>query len=156
MLAWFGYPNTMQLQDDALGGPEANAIATFRFEHQPRLEGMARFSKTVGLPPGFVMETEAGRVVLSDSPDADITLHPSRQLPGLEIVVRRRAPATRPADPFGRQLENFVAAVRSNTPPMVTATQGLDSLRVIETLYAHRTPIATNWYAPAEAKVVAR
>ena len=155
MLAWFGYPDEMSLQDDALGGPEANAIATFRFLGEHRCEGITRFSKSVSLPPGFVMQTDKGVVVLHDRPDAEILLRPD-DLGSAEVAIRRRTTEgpSEPADTFVRQLENFVDAVQGTVAPMVSAEQGLASLRLIEKLYASRTAMAVDWYSQEEREVV--
>jgi predicted dehydrogenase len=137
MLDWFGYPESVALEHDSRGGPEANAAATFEFGTDgPR--GIARFSKTVKLPGGFVMETEAGTVLLGDDAADPIRLRPADR-PDVEIVIGPRD-AEPAADEdttalFRRQLEDFVAACRDGREPMVPARQGLESLRLIEQLY---------------------
>ena len=146
MLDWFGYPVRAELRDDSEGGPEANAVATFAFDHPAGvIEGMARFSKSVALEGGLVLETDAGTVILREKPGAPIVIH-SDASPDLETQLRtRRADfAERPSE-MALQLENFIAAVRTRTPPMVSAQTALASLRLLDELYRHRTPLADDW-----------
>jgi len=151
MLDWFGYPDEVELADDSLGGPEANAVATFRFRRVggTPLTGVARFSKSVALDAGVVLDTARGMVVLADRPDASIVVRP-HEAPGLETVVRPRleGPSLARTTEFGRQLEDFVRACRGGVPA-VTGEQGLLSLRLIEALYARRRPLPEDWYAAA-------
>jgi UDP-N-acetyl-2-amino-2-deoxyglucuronate dehydrogenase len=149
MLDWFGYPDEVALSDDSLGGPEATAVATFRFRRGrgTPLSGVARFSKSVALQGGVVLDTERGMVVLPDRPDASIVVRP-QEAPDIETVVRPRLegpPLARPTE-FGRQLEDFVRACRDGGGPAVSGEQGMLSLRLIEALYAHRRPLPADWY----------
>jgi predicted dehydrogenase len=151
MLDWFGYPDEVELADDSLGGPEANAVATFRFArgHAAPLVGMARFSKSVALERGMVLDTTRGVVVLGDQPDAPIVLRP-HETPGIETVVRARLEGPLVARPseFQQQLEDFIQACRGGVPA-VSGEQGLLSLRLIEALYARRRSLPEDWYAEA-------
>ncbi len=147
MLTWFGYPDEVTYADDSLGGPEANAAATFQYRHRPTpLAGTMRLSKTVALPPGFVMETDRGTVSLEDkSLAAHVILRP-RDATDCEMIVRRPVEmaagrTARSSNNFARQLDDFVAACRTKAPPRVSARQGVESLRLIEALYAARTPL---------------
>lgn len=146
MLSWFGYPDEVAFADDSLGGPEANAAATFRYHRRSTpLVGTMRLSKTIALPPGFVMETDRGVVTLEDkSRDADVILRPRDGTP-CEMILRKApvAPHAEARSPnnFVRQLADFVAACQVSAPPRVTARQGAESLRLIEAMYAARTPL---------------
>ena len=136
MLYWFGYPDEATLIDDAMGGPEANAEAHFVYRKKQGFTGVARFSKTVAMPAGFVLETDMGLVVLKDRADATIQVRPHDK-PDIEmnLVSRRRSPA---GDEFVQQLEDFIHAARGQRMPTVTGEQGLESLRLLEHLYSHR------------------
>jgi predicted dehydrogenase len=147
MLAWFGYPDSVAFADDSLGGPEANAVATFRYlGGDSPLVGTMRLSKTVPLPPGLVLETERAMVSLEDkSITADVVLRP-HEGPSREVILRKTPQdkgdgGARPAGNFARQLVDFVTACRTGAPPRVSARQGLESLRLIRQLYAARTPL---------------
>lgn len=157
MLYFWGYPDRVALEDDALGGPEANCVARFEYTGRRSLEGSARYSKTVSLPSGLVIETERGYVVLADREDADIVFRPHAK-PGLEEIVRRRRrrlPTVDERSVYQRQLEDFVTACREGGQPLVDARQGLASLRLLEQLYASRTSVSIDWYAGARARLAA-
>lgn len=147
MLHWFGYPDAARLADDSAGGPEANATVFVQYGGENGFSGIARFSKTVRMPAGFVMETERGTVVLHDRSDAPILLRPSER-PDLEITVSRRVRGVTPQSPseFVLQLDDFVEASRQRRSPAVTVQQGLQSLRLVEDLYAARTRLTEDWY----------
>jgi predicted dehydrogenase len=153
MLDWFGYPVRSQLHDDSLGGPEANAVATFEFAH-PRgpIAGTVRFSKAVGLEGGIVLETDEGIVVLRDKPGASIVVRSART-PELESALTMRRTSESPVSPgeFVQQLDDFVAAARTGAPPMVSGRSGLASLRLLEELYRNRKPLPEDWYTSLTA-----
>jgi predicted dehydrogenase len=146
MLHWFGYPQRIEYRDDSRGGPEANACAIVGYDGEDGpIEGRLRFSKTVNLASGFVMETEAGTVVLPEGEHAELVLRP-RTSPGVEAVLRRRDARPGPARKhYQQQLEDFVDAVRTKRPPRVPVRDGLASLRLIEAFYAVRRPLAVDW-----------
>jgi predicted dehydrogenase len=140
MLHFWGYPDEASLEDDSAGGPEANCVATFRYAKTPQpLQGIARYSKTVQLPGGMVVETDEGHVILRDSDDAEIVFR-ARSRPDVERIIRRHAAPSANDAPsvFQRQLEDFIEACRCRRMPEVDGRQGLDSLRLIEQLYASR------------------
>lgn len=157
MLHFWGYPDEASLEDDALGGPEANCTARFRYVRTPvPFEGVARYSKTVKLPAGMVIETEQGYVVLADHDDADILFRPHGNA-AVEHVIRRRGPPlqSRQRDVTLVQLEDFVAACRQRRRPGVDGRQGLESLRLLEQLYAHRKTAEPDWYETIRPRVAA-
>jgi predicted dehydrogenase len=142
MIDWFGDPDEASLVDDSLGGPEANAKATFRFDRsEGAIHGMARFSKSVALDAGIVIETSLGIVVLTDRPDAQIVFRPAED-PEVERVIVPRVPSrARAGGEFLAQLADFVEAAQTGRAPEITGRQGQVSLRLIERLYRHRTPM---------------
>ena len=147
MLYWFGYPEEASLIDDAAGGPEANAEAHFAFRQG--FTGIARFSKTVALPAGFVMETEMGLVILKDRADATIVVRPLDR-PDVEMTIAGRSRVSG-GDEFVDQLEDFVRATRGESVPMVSGEQGVESLRLLEQLYNNRADLRS---APNRQPVV--
>jgi len=157
MLCFWGYPDEVGLEDDALGGPEANCTARFRYTRTPApFEGVARYSKTVKLPAGMVVETELGYVVLADHDEAEILFRPHAKA-GVEQVIRRRGGPSQPRqrDVTLLQLEDFVAACREKRLPRVDGRQGLESLKLLEALYAHRRTMEADWYEAVRPRVAA-
>ena len=148
MLFFWGYPDEVSLEDDSLGGPEANCRAKFVYARpQGRIEGIVRYSKTVRLPGGTVVETDRGYVLLGDADGAGIVFR-EHSRPGIEQVIRPTGPSpySKESSVFQRQIEDFVRAVREKQRPLVDAVDGTESLRLLEQLYAHRRPADTNWY----------
>ncbi len=147
MLYWFGYPDDARLVYDSLGGPEANAIATFTYRRDGHdFTGVARFSKTARLPSGFIVETENGRVALPDSVDAKIQFSP-KQWPQLEMTIEGATNRLLPGktDVFRLQIEDFVEACVAGRQPTVPASECMASLRLIAQLYAQPTPLPEIW-----------
>ena len=107
---------------------------------------MARYSKTVKLPGGLVIETDRGTVIVGDTDDADIVFQPN-DAPDLKHVVGKRNPvALDNFYPFVEQLADFVNACESGSSPRATGEQGLQSLQLIEDLYKRRSPLDRDWY----------
>jgi predicted dehydrogenase len=150
MLWWFGYPSRLALEDDSRGGPEANALASFGFDSPAGgFEGSVRLSRTVALQPGFVLQAERGTVLLRDGADAALRFRPAEQ-PGLECLLGRSGKAAAPGITiFQSQLEDFVRACRGEAPPLVPVEEGIRAIRLVQDLYARRTPLATGWYDAA-------
>lgn len=142
MLDWFGYPTTTAYFDDSMGGPEATARVELSFQGETvSMTGLIRLSKAFRLSNGFVMDTEAGIVVLPDGAEADITFRPEER-PDLVMTIRPVKPNYDPeASPFQRQLEDFVEACWNDRAPMVSVQNGLTSMRLIEALYSQRQPL---------------
>jgi predicted dehydrogenase len=136
MLNWFGYPDQCWLVDDSSGGPEANAFAYFSYGGRDGFTGLARFSKTTTLPAGFVMDTDRGTVILKDRPEANVVLQPTGK-PELEHAIYGTGPRIGGSE-FLKQLEDFVGATRGVHPPMVSALQGQESMRLLDELYRNR------------------
>ncbi len=137
MLHWFGDPVENSLQTDSEGGPEANALASFRFDRDgTELNATARFSKTVALKAGIVLNTDKGIISLADAPDAKIMVRPH----DADVVL-----SIEPDEPAGNifqaQLENFVDACRQSGHIEVSGREGLRSVVLTERLYENGQPL---------------
>lgn len=147
LIDWFGYPEEATLVDDSQGGPEANAVARFRVVSNGRsIPGTARFSRTVDLTPGLVLETVEGVAIALDSRVDSVVFRP-RDRPRFELEVRTspeyRADGRSHAD---RQLDEFLDAIAEGREPMISARVGLESVRLLEHLYSHREAMRDDWY----------
>lgn len=152
MLYLWGYPDDMAFQDDADGGPEANCVATFRFARDAGpIVGTARYSKTTRLPGGLIIETDRGTIVAGDTDSADIVFHPAEAPDLTHTIASDRFGSPEGRDNFAEQIVDFVSACRDGRAPTVSGDQGVRSLRLIEELYARRTPLQSNWYGDAVA-----
>jgi len=150
MLYWFGTPREVSLLDDSRGGPEANALATARFDGTlGAFEGRIRLSRTVALQPGFAMDTTRGTVLLRDGEHESLRFRPHEQ-PGLECALTRSGGARFGGDSmYQHQLDDFVGACLDGTTPMVPVEQGLDVVRLVEAFYTNRSPLRMDWYDSA-------
>ena len=148
MLMLWGVPTRAELFHDGVTGPEANCTAVFEFgESASHIRGWARYSKTVQLPGGLVIETEHGVVQLLESDFSEVRFW-DRRSPKLEQLIRSRHYVDGDTDEFRLQLADFVSACRSRLPVRVDGRQGLESLRLLETLYAHSRQLPNSWYLP--------
>lgn len=146
MLHLWGFPQSVAYFDDSRGGPEANCRAEFAFLRDgEQLLGSVRYSKSVKLPGGLVLETDAGLVQQSEGIVAPIVLRP-RAAPHLEHLIQVRGQVTTPQSPFRLQLEDFIRACREGGVPAADGEAGVQSLRLVEKLYAAREPLADQWY----------
>jgi predicted dehydrogenase len=146
MLLLWGFPDHAELFSDGFGGPEANCTAVFRYEGDVGPEsGVARYSKTAGLPNGLVIETDRGVLGLADTDDAELRFWEHRS-PAIEQIIRARSSSRKPVDVFQLQLRDFICACREQRPPRVDGRQGLESLRLLETLYANNHRLTESWY----------
>lgn len=145
MLWFWGVPDEVEYRDDARGGPEANCVARFRYHGAAAFEGEARYSKTTALPAGLVIEAEKGTCVLADNDDADIHFYP-HESSGLVQILRREKEASASQSTFAAQLSAFAAACRGEVAFPVSPEQAVQSLELIERLYACRQPLAEDWY----------
>jgi predicted dehydrogenase len=145
MLHYFGYPIAQEMEDDALGGPEANCTANFIFEKWgTRFTGLARYSKTFRLPGGLIIEAERGTVFVPDFEEGEITFYPA-DTPTFAQKLLRRSPSISSSS-FSQQLENFIDASTSKQSPYVDGIQALESLKLIEALYANKRSYSQDWY----------
>ncbi|MFZ5608364.1 MAG: Gfo/Idh/MocA family protein [Pseudomonadota bacterium] len=160
MLHWFGMPDAVDYVDDGHQGPEANAHCHFRFAaagNGEGFQGSARFSKTVHLPGGMVVETEKGRLILPESPTGAVRFL-SHDSPDLALIVEDKGPSPYPpgTDDIQRQFHHFLMACRGEQPFPVTAEDGQASLILLDRLYQVRQPLPEPWRmagAPGEEAV---
>ena len=147
MLHFWGPPSEVSMQHDSKGGPEANCRCQFRFDSG--IFGAAIFSKTVSLPAGTVIDTEAGYVMLGEFDDSEIVLRP-HDSPDIETVIRRRnvSASSQNPDSFELQMDDFVTACLSAGKPRIGGEEAVESLRLIDRLYQSATPLSDIWYQP--------
>ena len=138
MIYCFGYPTSWNYQDDSRGGPEATAVCQFRFEgEQETIHGEVRFSKTVVLKEGFVMETERG-IVCMRGDETSLVFRPKAQSFMEERLADHSERPVAHRETHLRQMEDFVDACRHARQPRVTVQQGQLTQRLIEALYKSR------------------
>jgi predicted dehydrogenase len=147
MIDWFGYPTHAELEDDSLGGPEANALARFEFAAGNEVvTGSARFSRTVRLTAGIAIETDEGIATLREDQTSTVAFR-SHASPEVTSELKPTAAAgDAQKSIFLLQLEDFAATCRGEHAPLVSGRQALASLRLCEALYANRRELRTDPY----------
>lgn len=146
MLHFWGMPDRVSMLADGKGGPEANCHCTF--EYDSGLRGGAIFSKTTALPAGTVIDTESGFIMLGEFDDSKIIFRP-HNAPDMEEVINQKdkTPYPADADSFNMQTDDFVSACLDGHDPMVGCEEAVQSLRLIEQLYACAEPLPEDWFA---------
>jgi len=153
MLYWFGFPDEVALEDDSTGGPEAHCVVTCRFKREDHeFVGTVRLSKTTKLMPGLAIDTERGMVILPTRHPAPLLLRPVDQ-PEIQLsLIDRKGPIFEPGkNVFQLQLENFASAARGERAAMCDAGRGVESVRLVEQLYANRSLIEDTWHLRNES-----
>ncbi len=150
MLYWFGYPNSCSLMDDSRGGPEAHCLARFQYKNAlGTFEGTLLLSKLASLTAGLVIETERGDLInpmgMGRSPLYFRARGEKRHTSILCPAAPRRFTLSK--NDTQLEVENFVKACRGKEPPLVDGRQGLLSMRLLQALYQHRSPMSEPWTA---------
>ncbi|MBC7927691.1 MAG: Gfo/Idh/MocA family oxidoreductase [Bryobacteraceae bacterium] len=160
LLFWFGEPCSIDYEDDAVGGLEANARLDLAFENG--VTGTLRLSRDTAIPNGTRIYFERGSVwfqgasadsvvvqldgcshvakaTLHAPPRADSSLDAGSGTPGLTY-----------AQSFMEQIRNVYRAIRGEEPLRVPAEQAVRSLGLIERCYASRRLMPMPWLTEAE------
>lgn len=153
MLGLWGYPSRAELADDSRGGIEAHCQARFHFVEADgnAFDGLVLSSKLVALPPGLVIQTEQGVIVVPDDDEAEILFEPHEaSLETCAVRRRGRPPFPRAMSVAERLLVDFVDAARLKRRPLAHGEDALLSLRLLSDLYGSRRSLPEDWYPMAE------
>ena len=152
---WWGQPDEVVYEDDAMGGIEANCHIRLRFPQGFR--GEVRLSRDWPLPNHYMIQGTKGWVRWEVNEADRVQMGPAESQYGLNAQLYENDeahPACRPAANFHRsflaQLRNVVAAVRDQEPLLVSGEDGLQSLTLIEHCYGHRTLMSMPWLSETE------
>ena len=159
LLWWWGAPEELIYEDDAMGGDELNCRIHLKFPQG--FSGEVRLSREFRLPNSYVIRCENGtlnwdidetsrlRMGFDESRYAlESQLHHVKSMENGLII-----PGAMGADfheSFGNQLGNVIAAVRGAEPLMVTGEAALTSLKAIETCYSQRRLLEMPWLSASE------
>lgn len=132
LLWWFGAPQVIDYQDDAIGGLESNV--RLRMEYPGGMEILFRQSRTCRLPYSIIVEAEHGRIVI-DTPSVDAY----RVEAGGRSTQHLCSPSSVTQEEcWLRQLDDFVRSIRTGEPPRVDGDEGTRVIRLVETCYAQK------------------
>jgi len=142
-LSLFGYPDRVRLYDDALGGPEALGSARLFYDGL-KLEGEILVAKSITIPEGLAVEFDKGILLYHCYANTPIVFRPNSDSMQ-EETLGSRWPKPQ-INQFQLQIQDFVNACRTQSPPRNTCDHGLANVRLMMDLYANRESIDENWY----------
>jgi predicted dehydrogenase len=149
MCWWFGEPDTIIYEDDAMGNLEANCNLQIRYGN--RITGQIRISRDTPTTNRYDFQFENGHVSwnVGDANHLNISFsHSSLVL--ASALQANNMPADSYHQSFVRQILNFASASQGHEIPLVPAYQVLPSMRLIEQCYASRSLLNMNWLTANE------
>jgi predicted dehydrogenase len=158
LLWWFGPPEQVRYEDDAMGWLEANCRLELAFAGG--VSGTVRLSRDTQLPNRTIIECERGWVRCPAASANQLEMG----IAGADLALNGQLVTVESADPqgirggeassyhqsFTRQLGNVVAALRGEEELLVPGEQGLLSLQLIERCYRERKLMPMPWLTKPE------
>lgn len=154
MLWWLGEIEPVAYRDDAEGGVESECEAELRLANGAPVH--VELSRSRLLRDTLIVEGERGTVEIGVFEPALVRLTPrgGGALAGTAPDPRfERAPLR---TVFDRQLTDFVDAVRTDTPPLVSGIEARRAVALVEGCYARRAPLRWPWSWPEARSAVTR
>jgi predicted dehydrogenase len=138
ILWWFGDCASVEYRDDAMGGVETDC--ELRMTMASGVTGRVEMSWTRNLNNTCRILGENGTLEVATGPYKPVV---SIQLKGEEFVWRGEPGRATEPDPtfcdiYGRQLDDFLLAIRHGRSPLVSGREGRRSVELIERCYASR------------------
>lgn len=157
---WWGEPEEVIYEDDAMGGVELNCRIQLKFPQG--FTGEVRLSREFRLPNTYTIECENGQIRWDIDETNKIQMEFTKTLYSLDSELHKLsrngtshvAPGPLAEDfheSFVSQLKNVIAAVRGKQVLAIPAGEGLRSLRVIDACYSHRSLMNMPWLGEQEA-----
>jgi len=158
LLWWFGAPEKVEYEDDAMGGLEANCLVTLTFPGN--IIGTVRMSRDTPIPNTTVIRCENGwlrglsnnaekiEVGFNDSPfvvEGNISVLESGR-PGSSVREKARTHH----QSFVQQIKNVMAAIRGEEDVFIPGAEGVRSLKLIEECYRSRALMQMPWLGHEE------
>jgi predicted dehydrogenase len=159
LLWWWGEPEEIVYEDDAMGGVELNCRIHLKFPQG--FSGEVRLSREFRLPNSYVIQCENGTLNWNIDETSQLRIG----VPGSNYALVSKlqqvknmengwiVPGAMGADfheSFVNQLQNVIAAVRGTEPLIVTGEAGLASLKAIETCYSQCRLLNMPWLSSSE------
>jgi predicted dehydrogenase len=145
----FGDLADIAYEDDAFGGFETNARLTGTLQVGGRpVPARLEFSWSHRLRRSIRAIGERGTLEAAITEPHRLTLHRATRRGPMAMQVRC-ADHWDWLSHYRAQFADVIGAVRERRAPFVTAESALHALKVIETAYARRTPMAQPWLARA-------
>jgi predicted dehydrogenase len=148
LVHWLGEFSEVEYFDDADGGVEADCLLNVRLQNGA--SGVVELSRTRQLRNTAIIRGEGGIIEIGlDSNDLKLFM-PDQPYVLSGLVSNLKKPGTKQGDVqlMTSQIENFIAAIRSDRQPEVDGRLAKSSIRLIETCYRHRKPLPMPWMRP--------
>ena len=160
MIWWLGNPTEVIYEDDAMGGIDVNCRLQCKFAQG--FTGEVRLSRDCILPNRYVIQGTKGWLSwdVNDASDKiqmgfeDSSFALDAQIHDVEThnPLTLGKPSLNFEQSFTSQLCNVIAAIDGKEPLMVPGEQAIQSLRLIESCYRHRTLMPMPWLSASESK----
>jgi predicted dehydrogenase len=159
LLWWWGEPEEIVYEDDAMGGVELNSRIKLKFPQG--FTGEVRLSREFRFPNSNVIQCEKGNINwdIDESNQLQIGLQDSSyymvgQLPNMRKIDKGLISSGPLAadfhQSFANQLQNVIAAVRGTESLLVPGEAGIASLKAIEHCYSQRVLMNMPWLGEQE------
>lgn len=148
---WLGPVEVLEYADDAAGGVEATAWARLRCHAQPgSVDGEIFLTRAYQTPNYARIFCDHGYIEVDPHKRTEIKIAFGHKPQDLITTAQARA-----SDPFARQLENFIAAIKGEEELVAPIADAVAVVRLIESCYQQRRPIKEprfRGYAPASVE----
>lgn len=148
---WLGEPLSLVYEDDSMGGVEANCRISLRFNG---FEANIRLSRDWAQPNRYLIRTTKGWLAWTANEARSISFKIHEANTAAEVLLHEQI--NRGVEPtlgsvcpdfeyaFDSQLEATIAALTGQAE-IVSGTDALATLKLIERCYATRTPMSAGW-----------
>ncbi len=142
LICWWlgGKPEIISYEDDSMGGTEAVAALRFRIN---QCEGVVQLSWLSRYANNFEINGDRGTAAggLFDWNTLDYTA-----ASGQKTILRLPSTAKIPQDLGATLLDNFLDVVRGRATPLVSGSDVLPSIELIDDCYSRRKRLPAPWY----------
>jgi predicted dehydrogenase len=156
---WLGPPIAIRYEDDAMGGVEANCRIELDYAG---FTGEIRLSRDWDRPNRYVFQGSQGWLswVVNEADAVDIGFPETGYAAAArlhDVAWENETPVAGGAAAnfhqcFVEQLRNVLAFMRGDTAPVVSGADVLESVRLVEHCYRHRTPMPMPWLDDGEQR----
>jgi len=160
VINWFGEPQELTYEDDAMGGLEASC--RLNLSYSAGFKGTVHLSRDWNTSNRYIIEFERGTLKMRAGQGDKLDLQLSNSSFTLEGMLQNRAgldpktaaipTASTLQQAFLAQLRDMIFAVQTSGRPTVPAEEGIRSLRLIEQCYRNRKLMEMPWLTPQEMK----
>jgi predicted dehydrogenase len=142
LICWWlgGKPEILSYEDDSMGGTEAVAALHFRLDS---CDGTVRLSWLSKYPNTFEIRGDRATVRGALYDWSSLELKP---LSGRRRKLRLRSSAKVAQDLGTAMLDNFLDVVRGSAAPLVSGSNVLPSIELLDDCYANRKRMEMPWY----------